>query len=813
MKVSIELMKQFGTGPQWQAPVDDLVAKIGSQLGAVEDVADFRDKYKGIKIVEITAVKQHPDADKLNVYEAYDGREHVQVVSGDTSLDVGDKVAWIEPGMTVPSTVDSPKPFKLEVKLLRGQMSHGMFASGKELGISDDHAGVLKLDTTEPAGSLLADVYGLSDVVIDIENKMFTHRPDCFGNLGVAREIAGIHGQQFKSPNWYTPKPVLPKGSGAKLTVKNEIPELVPRYMAVALDVKVAPSPLWLQTTLFKLGIRPINNVVDITNYVMAVTAQPLHAFDYDKVAGNTIVVRKPRKGESLQLLDGKTITPHKDAMLICDSEKPIGLGGMMGGANSEIGQNTQRIILECATFDMFNIRRLSMHHGIFTDAVTRFSKGQSPRQCAAVLVWAVSMLQDLAGAKVVSNTTDLYQTPQTSKALSVEVDFINSRLGSDFDAKHIAKNLENVEFKVDVDDKKLHIEVPFWRTDIEIPEDVVEEIGRLNGYDVLPHKLPKRTVSSPKSDHMADLKSTIRGRLSAAGANELQTYSFVPAKLIESVGQAKEHSYGIRNAISPELEHYRLSITPSLLDKVHSNIKAGFDSFVLFEMGKVHIKGDDDCDGLPREYEILAVSFASKRETLGAPYYYARHYLDYLAASLNLDVEVVPADRNPQWEIGRQVFAPFEPKRSGFVLIGGEFAGFIGEYNARTRRNLKLPAAAAGFELDLDRLLKFQKPNSYQPLLRFPAIEQDICFKVDATLAYGELVKLVREGFASDSRLRVQILPLDIYQSDADAKHKQITLRANIQHPDRTLTTDETNKLVDSVVSHVASKVRAERV
>lgn len=821
MKVSIQLMKLLSDDTLWSLKPEQLVEKIGRQLGEVKEVFDWRGKYEGVKIAEITEVSPHPDADKLNVYQVNaGGNQRVQVVSGDTNLVVGDKVGWIAPGAVVPISWGTEKPFTLEVRPLRGQMSHGMFGSGKELDINDDDAKVIKLDTDAPAGTSFAEAYNLDDVVIDIENKMFTHRPDCFGNLGVAREIAGIQDKQFVSPDWYDLEANVDKPAHklVDIAVDNQITDQVKRYAAVALDVEIKPSPIWLQSYLRRLGIRPINNVVDITNYVMVATGQPLHAFDFDKISGGSdsakLVVRLPKKGESLTLLDGKKIELKFNEMLICDEHQPVALGGVMGGANSEISSLTKRIILESASFDMYQIRRTSMRHGIFTDAVTRFSKGQSPQQCSVVLAKAVEILKQFANAKVISDVTDVYPKKQLNKPIAITVEFINSRLGSSFTSAQVATTLRNVEMTVEQKGDELLVTAPFWRRDINIKEDVVEEVGRLIGYDKIPQNLPVRASAPANIASLDLLKSKIRSVLASAGANELQTYSFVPEKLLEDVGQQKTHAFKLRNALSPELQHYRLSLTPSLLEKVHPNIKAGHSEFALFEMNRVHIKGDKDCDELPREYQTLALVYAAKNPSQGASFYYAKRYLSYLLSTLNVDYEVVPASSQPQWEIGRQVFAPFEPKRSGFVLVAGEFAGFIGEYKFSTSKNLKLPKAAAGFELDIERLLKHKKLTSYNRLSKFPSVDQDICFKVKTSVNYGDLKKGFEAALNSQNReIQVQVGHLDIFQREDDAGHKQITFRVTLQPSDKTLSSDDANEFVRIATEKVHSDLGAIRV
>lgn len=825
MKISIELVKQLSQQEKLDFTIDKLVQKINSQLGAIEQVIDFRGKYHGIKIAEITEAGPHPNADQLNIYQAYDGSEHFQVVSGDKQLNVGDKVAWVAPGSTLPNSWGSDRPVVMEVKLLRGQMSHGMFASGRELDINNDHDGVLILDTDKPAGTSIADAYKLDDVIINIENKMFTHRPDCFGILGVARELLGIQGKPFTSPEWYAANTRLPEAeTDLSVTLQNTIPNLVPRFVAIAVqDVKVGPSPFWLQAKLRQLGLRSINNIVDITNYIMVLTGQPLHAYDYDKLTqiANTkhaeLVVRQALKDEKLNIITGKEVVLHPQTMVVAAGKKAIGVGGIMGGAETEVSQTTTNIVLEAATWDMYSIRRAGMRHGLFTDALTRFSKGQSPLQNVAVVNQAIDLIKKLAGGKIGksidNNHVNLAARQQGSllPPVGITADFVNSRLGTKLNSTEIVKTLANVEFSVEEHGDELLVRAPFWRTDIQIVEDIVEEVGRLNGYDKISQVLPMRPTLPATIAPIDDLKSKVRRLLSAAGANELQTYSFVADKLLQDVGQAKIQAFKIRNALSPELQHYRLSLTPSLLEKVHPNIKAGFDEFVLFETNKVHIKGDQELDGLPREYQTIALTYAAKNKLEGAPYYWAKKYMDYLLGNLGINYKILPAKQKPQWEIGRQVFAPFEPSRSSFVIVEDEFTGFIGEYNFKARKSLKLPEFCAGFELDLERILKHVKPTTYKKLLKFPVVEQDVCLRVNTDVSYNELKESLQRALQNDGRIKVALQPVDIYQREPE--HKQITFRLILQHSEKTLTTDEVNSLVEQALYHAQKDTGAERI
>ncbi len=837
MKISLNWIKEF---TDVKIGIDDLVAKIGAQLGEVEEITNLGEKYQGIVVAKVVSCEKHPNADRLNVCKIDDGKAvkgvkrdkngHVQVVCGAPNVRAGITIAWIPPGAIVPSSFDSDQ-FVLGARELRGVVSNGMLASGKELAISDDHEGILIIDKSCDPGTSLAEVYKLDDYIIDVENKMFTHRPDCFGQLGVAREIAGIQGLKFTSPDWYLDildKLTVSSKNRLSLEVQNKIPDLVPRFMAVPIaNVKIQKSPVMIQSFLSRVGIKPINNVVDITNFVMCLTAQPLHAYDYDKLAAldnlkeATIVIRKPKKGEKIALLNGKTIEPRSDAIMIATKKALIGVGGIMGGSTTEVDSNTKNIILECANFDMYSIRRTSMANGLFTDAVTRFNKGQSPRQNDKILAYAAAWVQKLAHGEVAGKVQDDRNDVGNLKPVIVAPEFINARLGTELTAKQITKILSNVEFLVENKKDKLHVTAPYWRTDIEIPEDIVEEVGRLYGYDKVPIVLPKRSTAPAAANSMLQVKSTARSVLSAAGANEVLTYSFVHGKLFDAVGQNKDLAFQLSNAISPELQYYRLSLLPSLLDKVHSNIKAGYDEFALFEINKTHDKSNMHEDGLPIEEERLALVFAADKKVSkqysGSAYYQARAYAEELLNGFGIDNLIFQAvtSHNPKTDTGKQVLAPFEKSRSAYCKTAdGVLLGIVGELKTSVKTNLKLPEFVAGFELNMQMIEAYQNHSKYQPLSRFPQTQQDISLRVADEVAYQAVkqsVEMTLKKGADEHGYLWDVSPVDIYQKGADTKH--VTLRVTLSHPDRTLVTAEVNKLLDHIAEATKKDLAATRL
>lgn len=842
MKISLNSVKAFNLRYKTAddvaaAGIDAVVEKIGSQLGEVEGVERFGDKYKGVVITKIVKCEDHPNADRLHVCTIDDGgitpdvkRDddgNVQVVCGAPNVREGLMVAWLPPGSTVPASVGK-EPFILEARELRGVVSNGMLASAKELSLGDDHDGILEVDdqfNNVQVGQSFGDVFGLiDDAIIDIENKMFTHRPDCFGFLGVNRELAGIQGVPFKSPDWYTLTAQLPavETDGLPLEVRNELPGLVPRFTAITMrDVKVGPSPTWLVVELAKVGQRSINNIVDYTNFFMLQTGQPLHAYDYDKLKTldgadkATIVVRPPHQNEELTLLNGKTIKPRPEAIMIASDSKLIGLGGVMGGGETEVDETTQNIVLECATFDMYSVRRTSMVHGLFTDAVTRFNKGQSPLQNTAVLARVVDEIRQFAGGKVASELVDVNQAPGREwvhPPVPVTAEFINARLGFELSADDMKALLENVEFRVAIEGEKLTVTAPFWRTDIETREDVVEEVGRLYGFDKLPQQLPMRSVKPVQKDRLLGLKTRIRNNLSRAGANEVLTYSFVHSDLFQKVGQDQAHAFQISNALSPDLQYYRLSLLPSLLDKVHTNLKAGYDEFALFELGKAHLVDRTDDQNLPREDDLTAVVIvaADKLKKTGAAYYAAQKYLTNLVTT-ELTFKPVPTEMQVY-----DITKPFDMKRSAFVYAGEVFLGIVGEFRTAVRRSLKLPTYCAGFELDTQALLQvLGEDPGYLPILKFPSVFQDMTLKVASSQAFDELRRTVNAALGSNAPddTHIQLDDVGIYQSADDTDHKNITFRATITGLNRTLTDKEVSKVVDAIADEVKTKLGAEKI
>ena len=817
MKISLNTIKQYTKA---DLSVDELVQKINTQLGGVEQSTDLGVRYKGALIVQVMGCEKHPNADRLNICKIDDGgslkdierdeQGHVQVVCGAPNVVAGMFAVWLPPKTTVPSSFTEKELFVLEARELRGVVSNGMLASPSELALGDSHDGLLAIhpDELKPnnveikPGVSFAKAFGLDDTLIDIENKMFTHRPDLFGQLGVAREIAGIQHQAFSSPDWYKNLPEFSSGEGLDLKVFNEAPASVSRFMATTVkNVTVQPSPIWLQAELVRLGSKPINNIVDVTNYIMLLTGQPLHAYDYDLLAGHALGVRLAVKGEETSLLNGKTYQLDPADVVIVDGDQIVGLGGVMGGNNSEVSSKTKNIVLECATFDMYAIRRTSMRHGLFTDAVTRFTKGQSPLQNEYVLSLALKSLFEVAGGQHASQVFDIHGSDHIKplKPVLVSVEFIKSRLGLELSKKQITELLTNVEFSVS-DIKKgkeilLSIGIPFWRTDIQLSEDIVEEVGRLYGFDKLPKVLPQRSILPAQKNIRIQTKQSIRDSFSRSGANEVLTYSFVHEKVLKNCGQDPTRAFKLSNALSPDLQYYRISVLPSLIDKVHGNIKSGFAEFALYEIGKGHDTANIDSDGLPVETDLLELVYASKNKADGAAYYKAKRLASDLCDSLGVTVRFEKITKKLEYP----GIAPYEQLRTALIKsIDGTTLGVVGELKQSVRKNFKLPDYSAALSFDIASLESAMSlASSYIPLSKYPSVTQDISLKVPVSVGYAQLNEILQN---QKTDVSVKSWPLSIYQGEDDTATKTITFRLEVTSTDRTLTDKNVSVILDDI-------------
>lgn len=830
MIISVNWLKQF---TDISISIEELTTIIGARLVEIEGVVDLGQKYKDVLVVKVVECAPLEGTDHLNLTKIDDGgvakdverdaNGLVQVVCGAPNVREGIFAAWLPVGSIVPETFNDVEPFVLTAKNLRGTVSNGMLASTRELALGDSHDGIVEINLPDvKPGDSFAALYQLDDYLLDIENKSLTHRPDAFGIIGFAREVAAITGQAFHTPAWLADSSVTIGEAHViveppKIVIDDS--ELSRRYQGVVLSrdetVSDTSTLTLMQTMLSRSGIRPISPIVDVTNYLMLLSGQPLHAFDYDKlraVAGddNTIHVRSARVDETLALLDGRTITLDPSDIVIAAGQTAVALAGAMGGIETEIDDSTTHVFLESATFNLYNLRSTQMRHGVFSEAVTRVTKGQPAGLTAPVLVEATKLLNDYAGLQTSSPIVEAYPGQSEPIRISLSIDDINALLGTQLVVEDVVALLERVEFVVEVVDNQLVVTAPFWRSDIHIPEDIIEEVGRIGGFDSINPTLPTRDFTAVAPSPFDIFRASFRKALVRAGTNEVLTYSFVHGDILQKVGQVTDDSYRVTNSISPDLQYYRQSLTPSLLQLVHPNVKNGFDSFALFEMNKVHPRQRGITDEeVPNEANALALTIVrSKKDTTGASFYDAKHVLEFVAERVGLTVRYEALTQEVAYPTAR----PFEYRRSAAIIDvrSGIPIGMVGEYRSAVAKNFKLPSYVAGFELDIDAMFMAaqQSGAQYSPLSRYPSTERDICFQVASDVAYAQIIGAVDSAIAT-SEFQTVVSPIDIYQPES-GETKNITVRIKLTPLDRTLTNQEITDTVNGIIESVQTTTNA---
>ncbi|MCD4756163.1 phenylalanine--tRNA ligase subunit beta [bacterium] len=806
MKLPLNLAKEFTKLP---ANVKTTVEILASRVGEVESYSDISKKYENIVIAVIKEKQDHPDADKLAIYKISTGKgEEIQVVAGDKTLEINDKVAYIKPKGIVPSTYNTDKPFTISTIEMRGITSHGMMCSEKELNIGSNHKTVLKLAPSAPVGEDFATYYELNDTVVDIENKALTNRGDLFGIIGLARELSGTQGIPFISPDWYLEPQINlePAETCLNFDVDNQAEPLCSRYCAIAIsNIQVKDSPIWLKSALLKSDIKPINNIVDITNYLMILTGQPIHAFDFDKVVKHDtkqadmghIVIRTAIAGESIHALDGNIYELNDRNLVIANSQHPIGIAGIIGGVDTQIDKNTKNIILESANFDRYNLRRSSMELGIITEASTRYTRSQSPYHCLPVLSHATELITELCNGQISSTLVDSYPLKEEINQISIDINKLNTKLGFNLNQEELIKLLENIEYKhTSSKNKYITFQIPLFRQDIEIEEDVYEDVARIYGYEKITPVLPEKTITATSLPKMTSLKSNIRDILSNSGCNELLTYNFVSMDLLKKANQDPNICLKLRNPLSKDLELMRPSVLASLLDKTLLNTQEGINTFGIYELGLSHQKDNLDKEELPLEQWKLSFVFSDNTNTLsGNPFFQSKRYLEKVLHKVNiqnLSYELatdIDYNSTPIWV--KTLLNSFESNSSAIVstVVGKTkvILGIVGEINNEVKHNLSLNDFTCAFEINLESVLQAQlSTNKYLESSKFPYITQDICFVTPTKVTYAELLLLVKKTIKKKN-IQSNIECIDIYRKEG-SDTRNITLRISITNTTKTL-------------------------
>ncbi len=728
MKVSRSWLKDYVAINMDPEQLAEALTMAGLEVESISDRYGYLDS---VVVGRIDQVKPHPNADKLTVCRVHTKDRDWSVVCGAPNVREGMLAPLAKPGTVL------PEGFQLGKSIIRGESSEGMLCSEAELGLGIDKSGIMALDSALNAGDGLAVALGLSDAVFELD--LTPNRPDCLSVIGIAREIAAIQ----KTPLNYPDYTIEDKADTIHKisSVKIEAPDHCPRYSARLVEnVTVKTSPFWLQDRLLSIGLRPINNIVDITNFVMMETGQPLHAFDFDFLTENRIVVRTAAEGEKFITLDGKERTLGAEMLMICDGAKAVGVGGVMGGLNSEIEAATTRVLIEGAYFNPVSIRKTSKKLGLGTDASHRFERGVDPEGTVRAVNRAAKLMVELGGGSLVEGIIDEYPKPQTLTSVDLSVRRTHRLLGIKPGAERIKSLLESIEFKVEKiaseeSDKRLTVVPPTFRVDISRPEDLMEEVARLSGYDNIPITFPTMPAEGRTSDPYLELRNRIKKLMNGFGFTEAITYSFASElsgnHLRLKAKDVRRSFIHILNPLTEDQTVMRTSLVPGLIEAAVYNIARQVKNLKLFEIGKIFLKSDRQ--DLPLEPEILAALWSGARNEVS---WHSREipsdFYDIKGAAEGL-IHALKIDKPRFTKMPAESCDYTRPGYTAQILAAGLQVGLVGEIHPRVRSNFDLKQTAYIFELELDKIISLIPPaTGSKPIPRFPAIYRDITIIVD---------------------------------------------------------------------------------
>lgn len=801
MKVSLSWLRSYVDIRMDVEALANMLTMAGLEVDAVYDRYDFLDT---VLVGEISSIAPHPQADKLKLCQVQAGRQSYQVVCGAPNAAVG----MVAP-LALPGTALIDGTLLAEGKI-RGRKSEGMLCSETELGLGTDSSGLMELDRSLTSGTPLNKALGLSDAVLEID--LTPNRPDCLSVLGVAREIAGHQGQAIKRPELQ-----MPPTHGAideYTSVAVEAPNHCPRYTARLIEnLTVRPSPFWLQDRLLSVGLRPINNLVDVTNFVMMETGQPLHAFDFDQLAGHRIIVRTAEAGEAFTTLDAKPRIMNEETLMICDGAKPVGIGGVMGGMNSEIQDGTTRVLLESAYFDPISIRKTAKRLGLNTDAAHRFERGVDPHGTLYALNRAAALMVELGDGRLIGDAIDVQHDLAQPKAIALNVDAANRLLGTDLTQQAMAKLLSAIEFRIDdPDSRTLMVHPPTFRVDVNRPEDLMEEIARCHGYDNIPTTFPPIPAVSLETHPLLRQRQRIRNHLTGMGFSEAINYSFIHRdfcdRLRMSDDDPRRNRVKILNPLSEDQAVMRTTLIPGLLETMGRNLAHQSKTLKLFETGNIFI--DQNTQDLPQETEMLAGLWTGDRDapgwhtkTAACDFYDLKGVVENLLAGLK-----APEARFFRLEAAQCDVT--QPGASARIDIDGTRIGMMGQVHRNVLQAYNLKQAAFIFELDLGQLIAYI-PDVVQarPLPKYPSTSRDTTLIVDKSIEAHMLLAAIRD---MDQDLVEAVRLFDVFEGDPIAPNrKSVSLRIVYRSATQTLEDEQINRLHKTITDRLIQQFKAD--
>jgi phenylalanyl-tRNA synthetase beta chain len=801
MKVSLKWLRDY---VDIKLTIGELAARLTMAGLEVKGIQTIGGTWDNVVIGEVIALNPHPNADRLKLATVNLGTEQVTTVCGAPNISLGQRVTFAHIGARLidPHTGGT---IVLKPAKIRGIVSEGMVCSEKELGISDSQEGILVLPPEAPIGVPLGAYLG--DVILDLD--VTPNRPDCLSVIGIAREIAVLTGEPLCLPEIHYEETEKPIGSFASVDIVD--PDLCPRYCAsLVTRIKIAPSPSWLQQRLNNCGMRPINNVVDVTNYVMLEYGQPLHAFDYNKLKDKQIIVRRARNGETITTLDGSKRTLNPDILVIADKEEAVAVAGIMGGLDSEVTDKTDTILLESANFNQATIRRGCSHLQFQSEASMRFDKGLNSELPLVPLKRATQLLLELVGGRAAEGIIDIYPGKSESKLILLTTREVKRLSGLKVNIDEILKVLKALGFECQEGDSSSQISVsaPYWRNDIKCPADLVEEVVRISGYEKIPitrlgSPLPQQKSKLSSEAQQSDLKDKLRDILTGFGFQEILTYSLVSLEKLQKLSpklELKIPPLKVANPMTREQEYLRTSLQAGLLSTLAHNQKFEQAGIRLFEIGKVFLPQGKD---LPEEKEMFCAVLSGTRAELS--WQADKESLDFFDAKGVVENILNQLELKASFDISDDEIL-FLGKGAN-IIVQDDKVGVVGEVHPRVAQAFELSNTICLIEIDLEKLLaKPTGTKKYQSIPRFPSVTRDIALVVDEQVSYGRVEEII-QSFP----LVTKVTLFDLYRGEQIAEGKKsFAIRIIYQSPSHTLTDEEVDQTQEQMLAKLHQELGA---
>jgi phenylalanyl-tRNA synthetase beta chain len=796
MIVTYNWIKEFVDCDLPAEELSHLLTMLGLEVERMEIVGGGMDD---VVVAQVVEKAQHPNADKLSLCQVSDGTETLTIVCGAQNFKQGDKVALAKIGAVLPGD------FKIKRSKIRGEESFGMLCSEKELAISTESAGIMILPESYQLGTPLFDALGTKDIIFEIG--LTPNRADCLSVVGVAREIAAKLGKKVHYPGLEVTETGAPIGSIAQVSI--ESPALCPRYTARHISgCTLAPSPVWLTDRLRAAGIRSINNIVDVTNYVLLEYGHPLHAFDFKLLAGGRIVVAAASEGEAFGTLDGQERTLTAADLTIRDAEKSVALAGIMGGGNSEIGEGTTEVLLESAYFDPSAVRRTSKRLGIHTESSHRFERGTDVAGLTRALDRAASLIAELSGGAIAKGIIDVYPEPIEPRTIAARLARINAVSGLSLTAAEVKDIFERLEFQVAEPEPGIfRVLVPLFRVDLEREIDLVEEVVRLNGFEKVPATLPQASVLSELPTAAQRLTLRIKELMVSQGLSEVINYSFVaPAsceKILLPADDFRRQGVALLNPISDELSVMRTTLLPGLLETAVKNINFRTLDLRIFEMRRIYIPSDKN--DLPDEPLYLSALLTGRRNPEG--WSQAKGDLDFfdvkgIVESILNELNLTNVNYSAQ-----ELDPYYHPGKACRITCGNRELGSFGELHPSVQENYGIAAPLFYLELNFEKLIGCRKEmGAAQVPSRFPSTFRDIAMQLPEETAASEIIACVQSVKAAELE-GVELF--DLYKGgNIPQGEKSIAIRVRYGSRERTLTDDEVTKVHQRVIAGLQKKL-----